>query len=591
MHIVENTNRKSGRIYCYADECIWNKETHEYDKPRTPVGHLKDGSRTFVPNRSFAMLLLSQQTTPNSITEYEKMVIDTVKGKYGDCACQVEAIVSKAKAQTAWVEFSGPSIIFGGITARYRIEAKLKKAFGEEDAKAILSLAWYIASEGDALSNSDVWLEQFQNPTGCALNSREITRLLDRVETDGIMTFYKEWLGSIERAGDKALYDLTSISWYGQGLNMAAWGHNRDNEDLPQVNYALLCARNTGMPLFAWPLDGSISDVRTLKNTLQYLKKLDYMPDCLMMDRGFGSKENISFMLENGYTFFQALRINADWIHDIIDAGNDARLLPSSALRVGDRTFYANTLKCQWVHRRWISKKGIATEERFVYICSEQKGEKYLAKESEEILSQYPCTAHVLFCQDLIGNQWDRFMEKLNAEYERLLADEKSIPPSGLKRYFVIEKKKWARKRSVEFSTVEIAKHRNNYAGYICFLTNDKTIPSSEIALKEYSTRDYIEKDFDEMKNDLDMRRLRVHTDGRMKARLFIQFIAEIYLKEIRTRLRSSKECQKMTRKQISTHIKGIYKVKFTGKYKDVCPELSKSQRSILQALDICDSR
>jgi transposase len=199
--------------------------------------------------------------------------------------------------------------------------------------------------------------------------------------------------------------------------------------------------------------------------------------------------------------------------------------------------------------------------------------------------------AHILFCQDLVGGQWDKFMEKLNGEYERLLDDEKAAPANELKKYFVIEKPKWARKRTVGFHMENITKHRNLYAGHICFITNDKTIPTSKEALREYSTRDYIEKDFDEMKNDLDMRRIRVHTDGRMKARLLIQFIAEIYIREIRTRLHNSEECHKMTRKQIASHIKGIYKIKFVGKYKDVCPELSKSQRSILEALQITDSR
>jgi len=46
-----------------------------------------------------------------------------------------------------------------------------------------------------------------------------------------------------------------------------------------------------------------------------------------------------------------------------------------------------------------------------------------------------------------------------------------------------------------------------------------------------------------------------------------------------------------MTRKQISSHIKSIYKISFKGRYKDVKPELSKSQRAILEALDLKDSR
>jgi hypothetical protein len=591
VHIVENRNAKTGRVYCYASECLWNKQTKRYDKPRISVGHLEGSPPAFVPSRAFESLLLSEAASPDSVSALDRRAIDAVRARYGDVAHRIDAAAAMAKAQTAWAVFSGPSIIFGGITARYRIEPMLRKAFGDGDAQAILSLSWYIASEGGALCNSDVWLDQFENPAGCAIGSQEITRLLDRMGQDGIMTFYKLWLGGARAAGDKALYDLTSISWYGQGINMAGWGHNRDNEDLPQVNYALLCARSTGMPLFAWPLDGSVSDVRTLQNTLQLLAKLEYVPDCLMMDRGFGSVDNISYMLERGYTFFQALRVNADWVREIIDAGSDVRLRPDSTLKAGGRTYYASTSICQWVKRRRTNRKGGAVEETFVYICKGRGGEKYAARDGEEVLSQHQCVAHVLFCQDLVGGQWDKFMDALNLEYGRLAADESAEPVKGLKPYFVIEKKKWARRRSVGFSTENIAKHRNNYAGFICFLTNDRTIPSADAALDEYSTRDYIEKDFDEMKNDLDMRRIRVHTDGRMKARLLMQFIAEIYMKEIRVRLRGSDECKKMTRKQISAHIKGIYKIKFVGKYRDVRPELSKSQRSILDALDIRDTR
>jgi hypothetical protein len=42
-----------------------------------------------------------------------------------------------------------------------------------------------------------------------------------------------------------------------------------------------------------------------------------------------------------------------------------------------------------------------------------------------------------------------------------------------------------------------------------------------------------------------------------------------------------------MTRKQISSHIKTIYKITFVGKYKDVKPTLSKSQRDILNAVGV----
>jgi transposase len=593
VHIVENKNEKAGRTYCYACECLWDKTLGKYNKPRISIGHLEGEPPFFVPNRSFAQIL---KADPSLRGERDKLVIAATVEKYGNGVLTLSAAGPEppngpAAIKTARALFTGPSIVFGGITKRYRIDAILLKAFGEDAARDILSLAWYITSEGSALGNCDAWLEYFKTPRERPISSQDITRLLDGMEQDGIMTFYKEWLASLKKTGDRVLYDLTSISWNGHGIDLANWGHNRDNDNLPQVNYALLCVRSTAMPLFAWPLEGSVSDTRTLQNTLQLLDKLGYKPDCLMMDRGFASQDNITYMLRRGYTFLQALRINAGWIRDIVDAGKRERLRPDSMLKAGDRTYYTSTAKCQWVVLRKKTKRSVA-EETLVYLCNEARGEKYTTSdEGVEILFQHPCDVHVLFCQDLVGGQWDRFMESLNNERNRLLADEKASVKHELECYFQIEKKKYARHRTVEFKIESIEQHRSRYAGHICFITNDKTIARAEDALWEYSTRDYIEKDFDELKNDLDMKRIRVHTDDRMRARLLIQFIAEIILREIRVRLRESEECRKMTRKQIFSHIKGIYKINFKGRYNDVKPELSKSQRVILEALGLKDIR
>ena len=591
MHITETTIK--GTVYCYAAECIWNSVLKKYDNPSKAIGKL-DNEKHFVPNKYFSELLMRKSTEPNNnINEHELLIIDTVKKKYGEDI--KPEVFPKSKndhaaniVKTATIIHYGPQLVFESITSRYRIDAMLANAFGKDLSRDILSLAWYITSEGSALSNSDSWLDYFENPRGSGFASQEITKLLDAVDYDGIMTFYKQWLKGFV-GSDKVLYDLTSISYYGAGINAADWGYNRDHDSLPQVNYALLCIRNTGMPLFAWPLNGSISDVSTLENTLQFLNKLGYKPSCLMLDRGFSSKSNIIYMLQHRYTFLQAIKVNAKWICDIIDAGESARYRPDSMIRITDRTYYASTTQLKLVlFRKLNSKKKEKEVESFFYQCV-NKGDRYKPQEDEEIevLGQYPCQAHVLFCQDLIGNSWDRFMENLNSEYARLTSNPSAKVKSEYAPFFLVSKPKYARRRSVDFNIEAITSHKNKYIGYICFLTNDPTIKTAEDALSEYSTRDYIEKDFDEMKNDLDMRRIRVHTDGRMRSRLFIQFIAEIFLREIRLKLSKSEACRKMTKAQIFSHIKTITKVRFQGKYKDVMPKLSKKQRSILDALEI----
>jgi hypothetical protein len=585
MHIVENKAIRSGKTYCYVCECLWDKHLKKNIKPSYAVGQLTGTPPIFVPNDFLASSLSAYSTESSSMDERSKRIVDTVLAKYGDGVLNsIQKPKGKTGMNTAQAVFIGPSLVLGGITHKYHIDHMLREAFGCGVADEILALAWYIASEGDALSNSDSRLDYFENPVGCPMTSQDIPRLLDSMCYDDIMDFYRQWLASFKKVGDKTLYDLTSISYYGRGINAAAWGHNRDNEALPQVNYALLCMRTTAMPLFAWTLDGSINDVSTLMNTLQFLDKLGYKPECLLMDRGFAKEENITFMPRRKQTFLQTLKISPDWVKGIIDVGRNDRFLPESKLDVEDRTYYVSGTHCRWVRQSRMQGNGKRTEEVKVV---PQRGAYTTAEENVEVLEQYGCMVHVLFCQDLVGKHWDRFMEALGVERQRLLAEEEAEPKKEYKKYFVISKAKYARRRSVEYDIEKIKGHRNNYAGHICFMTNDRTIGTAADALKEYSTRDHIEKDFDEMKNELDMKRIRVHTDGRMTARLFIQFLAEIYMREIRVCMNGSDDCKKLTRSQIFNHIKAIYKVKFKGKYKDIYPVLSKIQRSILKALGI----
>jgi transposase len=593
MHIIEGVKKK----YCFAKECVWNSETKKYQNPGKCIGQREGKDGVFIPNKYLSQLFFMYSNEPASLNEFERLIVETAVKKYGEKLLEAAKIppyqAGPATMKTAHAIFFGPRLIFGSITKRYSIQHLLEKSFPEETARDILALAWYIASEGCALSNSDSWLDYYDNPRGSAMSSQDISRLLDSIDCDGMMSFYKLWMKSLtEKKGvtdDKVLYDLTSISCHSSGINSAEWGHNRDNENLRQVNFALLCMRRTGMPIFAWPLNGSISDVSTLENTLNFLEKLEFKPDCLMMDRGFASMENITCMFRKSYRFLQALRVNADWIRRCINAGEDARATPENMVRDDRRTYYVSTNNCKWVLVRHTSGKRAGQEEIVVHICTDGRGkDKYAgAEDGEEVLGQYPCQFHALYCQDLVGGQHDRFMESLKAEHARLLADSQAEVKKELARFFVIDKPKYARARSVEYNVENIKLHRNNYCGYICFLTNDGTVQTAQDALREYSTRDCIEKDFDEVKNDLDMGRIRVHTDARMRARLFIQFIAEIYLREIRVKLKESEECRKMTRTQIFSHMKTLYKVKFKGKYRDVLPRLTKSQRCILDALGI----
>lgn len=182
MYIVERVNGK----YCYVSECVWNKEKKQFRTPGKCVGKI-DVKGIFTPNRYLANLF---QLAPSSLTEHQQSIIDTVIKKYGE-AIRASCVISnddeiQTVLKTARAVFFGPELVFGAITKKYRLETIVKKAFPDQTASDVLSLAWYIASEGSALVNSDVWLDTFENPRGYGMTSQDITRLLDRVTYDGM---------------------------------------------------------------------------------------------------------------------------------------------------------------------------------------------------------------------------------------------------------------------------------------------------------------------------------------------------------------------------------------------------------------------
>ena len=67
---------------------------------------------------------------------------------------------------------------------------------------------------------------------------------------------------------------------------------------------------------------------------------------------------------------------------------------------------------------------------------------------------------------------------------------------------------------------------QNKYAGYSVIISNDMKDPVE--ALMVYRAKDRVEKSFDNLKNDLDGKRLRVRSEWAMGGRMFVQFLSLI---------------------------------------------------------------
>lgn len=137
----------------------------------------------------------------------------------------------------------------------------------------------------------------------------------------------------------------------------------------------------------------------------------------------------------------------------------------------------------------------------------------------------------------------------------------------------------------VYFNDVAIEASRNRYAGFFLILTTK--FKDLLEALSVYRKRNIIEKCFDDLKNYLDARRLRVHTPERMRNRLFMQFIALIFMSRIRKAIQDKLPDGGYSAKKLLQELDSLTTTYHTGRYKDRLSEISKVQREILQAFDI----
>ena len=125
----------------------------------------------------------------------------------------------------------------------------------------------------------------------------------------------------------------------------------------------------------------------------------------------------------------------------------------------------------------------------------------------------------------------------------------------------------------------------NRYAGFQAILTTKFKDPLE--ALQVYRDKDVVEKCFDDLKNVLDMKRLRMHSIETVDGRLFVQFIALILMSELRRAMRESKLIELYTVRELLLEMDPLTKICYEGKYGQILTEVTKSQREILALLKI----
>ena len=124
---------------------------------------------------------------------------------------------------------------------------------------------------------------------------------------------------------------------------------------------------------------------------------------------------------------------------------------------------------------------------------------------------------------------------------------------------------------------------KKNY-GYFALLSNDVKDPLE--ALEIYRAKDLIEKAFGNLKERLNMRRTSVSSEENLEGKLFVQFVALIYLAYIDRAMRENSLYKDYTLQEVLDELDVIERFQQPGSRHHI-GEMTKKQMELYRCLDV----
>ena len=438
------------------------------------------------------------------------------------------------------------------------------KAFGEEDAQALLALAIWQACTGDAQYLAENWLDT--RPLSDAIHefdfsSPSLSEFMENVGQAQTLQreFYKRWLAACGYPSS-IVYDTTSISTYSENLDMAEWGYNRDKESLQQVNWAMAVTAQTGIPLTCRLLSGSISDVRTLLLTGELLNEYGLKEFYYSLDRGFFSNSNLAAMLEQGISFLIRVPFTTNQSKQLLKQHHKKLQSIQSSIEFSGRIY--RHARAQWrVKMKDQEDKDIPA----FFFFDPETAAGQTANFEKRILKIKALSDEEDFQTEADAQQW-------LCENSR-----------GLKKYLEATSNSGKIELRINAAAVDEAVQ---HFGVALYVAHGKEIGPNQV-LTDARGRDVVEKVFDLVKNENGQKRLRTGKDVVAQGRIFLAFLSAI----VRTLLGNALNNADMKKKPrtIDEALALLRKVRRIdlSDGRSLLQEIPKKTRDLMEALEI----
>jgi hypothetical protein len=492
MAIVRQHDKRSGITYAYESISHWDKEKKQSRAKRTLIGRIDDSTGEIIPTKA-------RKKPQNGI------------------ATPMAAKRGPAPSTETSRKFYGATYLLDVLGKKLGLVSDLKQCF-PHSYQQIISLAYYLILEADSpLSRFSKWSSLHQHPYVQDIPSQRSSELFASITEEDRYRFFQ--LQAARRCEKEYwAYDITSVSSYSECLKQIRYGMNKEHDHLAQLNLALVFGQESGLPFYYRKLPGNVTDVKTVRNMLADMDFLNLEKVHLVMDRGFYSAENINELYKEHHKFLIGAKLSLKFVKEQLDSVRHS--LREWKNYCENHEVFATCVPLKWDYLQERPNKGDTIRgERRMYL-------------------------HLYFNGERAAEDEQRQTRRLLALQKELQTGERKPENSKLYDKYFETHETPARGVTVIAKQEAIDEARRNY-GYFALVSNEIKDPIK--ALDIYRNKDLVEKAFGNLKERLSMRRLLVSSEHSLDGKLFVQFVALIYLSCIKKAMQENKLFGKYT--------------------------------------------
>lgn len=434
----------------------------------------------------------------------------------------------------------GPALLLDKAACESGLAEVLGQVFPGE-YKQILACAYYLVCEGKSLCRVRQWAECTKNPCGEA-HETLLEGLLEKITSLQQQKFFELWLARVRSSG-YVIHDITSVFSLSGLVDMLREGYDRSSETAPRTHIFAVIDKKSHLPLCYRVTAGAPKDIAALRDRLSCLDGIDIKTASLVLNRKFYDEDNIDALFINRVSFSIEVPLGISLARNAVAERIEDMDFTRNLIQLGNDELYGTTKTIKW------------------------KGNL--------------CYLHTYYDRISAKVEGKEFIHKLKTAYEELIGGYSSKRKQAFyEKYFLI-KERPKRGRKVQYNEEAIRRYQETEAGWKVILSNSEA--DAKAALRLFRDRTAAERNFDDLRNESDQKRLLVNTNAAVSARLFLQFVAFVMVSYLHNALDASGTINPPGIAEIFTELKGIRQVSVGGGGRLFMSELSDKQRQILK--------